>query len=67
MKQGYQPLTLIDRLCSIINFKTETGSKPFLIENEPQQLICAFNEDITDADLVFKRGNYSIAVKGLRQ
>ncbi|GAB6946614.1 hypothetical protein JCM16161A_07440 [Vulcanisaeta sp. JCM 16161] len=67
VKQGYQPLTLIDRLCSIINFKTETGSKPFLIENEPQQLICAFNEDITDADLVFKRGNYSIAVKGLRQ
>lgn len=31
------------------------------------QLICAFNEEVADADLVFKRNNYAIAVKGLRQ
>ncbi|WP_460173313.1 hypothetical protein [Vulcanisaeta sp. JCM 14467] len=67
VRQGYQPLTLIDRLCSIINFKIDSRSKSFLIENEPLQLICAFNEEVTDADLVFKRGNYSIVVKGLRQ
>ena len=67
VRQGYQPLTLIDRLCSIINFKTENRDKSFLIENETPQLTCAFNEEVTDADLVFKRGNYLIAVKGLRQ
>ncbi|WP_243666848.1 hypothetical protein [Vulcanisaeta sp. JCM 16159] len=67
VRQGYQPLTLIDRLCSIIGFKTESKNKIFLLENEETQLICAFNEDVTDAELVFKRGNYSIAVRGLRQ
>lgn len=67
VRQGYQPLTLIDRLCSIMNFKIENKNKSFLIENEPLQLICAFNEEVADADLVFKRNNYSIAVKGLRQ
>ncbi|WP_252901018.1 hypothetical protein [Vulcanisaeta sp. JCM 14467] len=35
VRQGYQPLTLIDRLCSIINFKIDSRSKSFLIENEP--------------------------------
>lgn len=67
VRQGYQPLTLIDRLCSIIGFKTESKNKIFLLENEETQLICAFNEDVTDAELVFKRGNYSIVVRGLRQ
>ncbi len=67
VRQGYQPLTLIDRLCSIMNFKIESKNKSFLIENEPLQLICAFNEEVADADLVFKRNNYAIAVKGLRQ
>ena len=66
VRQGYQQLTLIDRLCSIINFKAENKNESFLLENEPLQLTCAFNEEVTDADLVFKRGNYSIAIKGLR-
>ncbi len=65
IRQGYQLLTLVDRLCSIMSFKTEGKNKTFSVENEPMQLMCMFNGGNPEADLVFKRGNYSIAVKGL--
>ncbi|MGC8606014.1 MAG: hypothetical protein ACP5GZ_01340 [Vulcanisaeta sp.] len=67
IRQGSQPLTLIDRLCSIINFQVENKNHSFSIGNEPIQINCAFNEDVTDADLVFKRSNYSIVIRGLIQ
>jgi hypothetical protein len=60
-----QPLSLIDRLCSMMSFHYEKQSKSFLPQGAPYQVLCVFDEDVKDADLLFKRHSYSIAVKGL--
>ncbi|BDR91244.1 hypothetical protein [Vulcanisaeta souniana] len=68
LRQGYQSLTLVDRLCSIMNFYTESHNQSFAIEGSPLKIMCIFsNEEVGDAELVFKRTGYSMAVRGLRQ
>ncbi|MGC8542582.1 MAG: hypothetical protein ACP5NQ_01470 [Vulcanisaeta sp.] len=59
-----QPLTLIDRLCSIINFFTESRNQVFLLQEKNMQINCVFGEETTDTDLLFKRDNYLISIKG---
>lgn len=68
IRQGYQSLTLVDRLCSTISFHTESHNQAFSIEGSPLKVMCVFNdEEITDTELVLKRAGYSMAVRGLRQ
>lgn len=64
--QGYQLLTLIDRLCSIMSFKAEGRNRVFSTEDGSAQVMCILSGDVPEADLVFRRNNYLIAVKGLR-
>lgn len=60
-------LTLIDRLCSIMNFRSERQGVNFVFRDSPYQVTCIFNEgeEVRDAQLMFKRPGYSIAIRGV--